>query len=56
MSDAELRVKFDALATPVIGDAHAAQLAEMVANIEDVTDIGKLMRLTAAPKRAARKK
>jgi 2-methylcitrate dehydratase PrpD len=55
MSDAELRTKFDTLATPVIGEAHAAQLAELVADVEQVSDIGKLMRLTAKPKRPARK-
>jgi 2-methylcitrate dehydratase PrpD len=55
MSDAELRTKFDTLATPVIGEAHAAQLAELVAGVEQVSDIGKLMRLTAKPKRPARK-
>ena len=56
MSDAELRAKFDTLATPVIGEAHAAQLAELVAGVEQVTDIGKLMRLTTRPKRAGKKK
>ena len=55
MSDAELRTKFDTLATPVIGEAHAAQLAELIAGVEQVSDIGKLMRLTAKPKRTARK-
>ena len=55
MSDAELRTKFDTLATPVIGAAHAAQLADLVADVEQVSDIGKLMRLAAKPKRAARK-
>ena len=55
MSDAELRTKFDTLATPVIGEAHATQLAELVAGVEQVSDIGKLMRLTAKPKRPARK-
>ncbi len=55
MSDAELRVKFDSLATPVIGAAHAAQLADLIADVEQVSDIGKLMRLTAKPKRPARK-
>ena len=55
MSEAELRIKFDTLASPVIGETHAAQLAEMVADIEQVSDIGKLMRLTAKPKRAVRK-
>ena len=53
MSDAELRVKFDSLATPVIGEAQAAQLADLVGAVETVTDVGKLMRLTAKPKRAA---
>ncbi len=56
MSDAELRIKFDTLASPVIGATHAAQLAEMVADIEQVSDIGKLMRLTAKPRRARKKK
>jgi 2-methylcitrate dehydratase PrpD len=55
MSDAELRAKFDTLATPVIGAAHAAQLADLVADVEQVSDIGKLMRLAAKPKRPARK-
>ncbi len=53
MSDAELRAKFDSLAPPVIGAAHAAQLAELIGGIEQVSDIGKLMRLTAKPKRVA---
>jgi 2-methylcitrate dehydratase PrpD len=53
MSDAELRGKFDSLAAPVVGEAHAAQLAELIAGIEQVSDIGKVMRLTAKPKRAA---
>ena len=55
MSDDELRTKFNTLAIPVIGDSHAAQLADLVAEVEQVTDIGKLMRLTAKPKRKARK-
>ena len=55
MSDAELRTKFDTLAAPVIGESHATQLAEMVAGIEQISDIGKLMRLTAKPKRAGSK-
>lgn len=56
MSDAELRFKFDTLAIPVIGEAHAAQLADLVAGVEQVSDIGKMMRLTAKPKRAGKKK
>ena len=55
LSDAELRTKFDTLAAPVIGEAHAAQLADLVADVEQVSDIGKLMRLAAKPKRPARK-
>lgn len=55
MSDDELRTKFNTLAIPVIGDSHAAQLADLVAEVEQVSDIGKLMRLTAKPKRKARK-
>lgn len=55
MSDDELRTKFNTLAIPVIGDSHAAQLADLVADVELVTDIGKLMRLTAKPKRAKRR-
>ncbi len=39
-----------------LGEAHAAQLADLVAGIEQVSDIGKLMRLTAKPKRAGKKK
>ena len=53
MSDAELRVKFDSLAAPVIGEPQAAQLAALVDGVENVSDVGKLMRLTARPKRAA---
>jgi 2-methylcitrate dehydratase PrpD len=45
MSDDELRGKFDSLATPVLGSARAAQVAEQVANIEDCRDVGELMRL-----------
>ncbi len=56
MSDEELRFKFDTLATPIIGPTHAAQLAELVADVEQVSDICKLMRLTAKPKRIARRK
>ena len=53
MSDAELRGKFDSLAAPVIGEQQAAQLADVVGAVEHVTNVGKLMRLTAKPKRIA---
>lgn len=56
MSDAELRAKFDSLAGPVLGAAHAAQIAELVGDIERCGDVGKLMRLTARPGRARREK
>jgi 2-methylcitrate dehydratase PrpD len=55
MSDEELRTKFDTLAAPVIGDTNANQLADLVADVEQLSDIGKLMRLTAKPKRAKRR-
>lgn len=47
MSDDELRVKFDSLATPVLGASRTAQVAEQVANIEACDDVGALMRLLA---------
>jgi 2-methylcitrate dehydratase PrpD len=55
MSDEELRFKFDTLAAPVIGDSNANHLADLVADVEQVSDIAKLMRLTAKPKRAKRR-
>jgi 2-methylcitrate dehydratase PrpD len=56
MSDAEIRAKFDSLAGPVLGAAHAAQIAELAGDIERCGDVGKLMRLTARPVRARREK
>jgi 2-methylcitrate dehydratase PrpD len=56
MSDAEIRIKFDTLATPVIGEQRAQRIAELVANIEKSNDVGALMRLTAKPKTVASKK
>jgi 2-methylcitrate dehydratase PrpD len=53
MSDAEIRTKFDSLATPVIGAARAAQLAELVDDLEKCSDIVGLMRLTAVRKNLA---
>jgi 2-methylcitrate dehydratase PrpD len=47
MSDAELRAKFDSLAAPVLGDGRAAQLADLVKNIERCDNVRKLMQLTA---------
>jgi 2-methylcitrate dehydratase PrpD len=45
MSDAELRVKFDSLVTPVLGAGRAAEIAALVANIEQCKNIGLLMKL-----------
>ncbi len=56
MSDAELRAKFDSLAAPVVGAERAAQIADLVADIENCPAVGKLMRLTVKPRRAARGK
>jgi 2-methylcitrate dehydratase PrpD len=47
MSDDELRVKFDSLATPVIGADNTRRLAEAVAGIES-SDVASLMKLTMA--------
>lgn len=47
MNDAELRAKFDSLVLPVLGTARGAEIAAMVESIEDVTDVGQLMKLTA---------
>lgn len=49
MSDAELRAKFDSLVTPVLGASRAAEIANMVQSIENCTNIGELMKLTAKP-------
>jgi 2-methylcitrate dehydratase PrpD len=56
MSDAEMRGKFDSLATPVLGAARAARIAELVGEIERCGDVGQLMHLTAAPKNSAGRK
>ena len=53
MSNPELRAKFDSLAVPVVGAARAGQIAELANEVERCGDVGKLMRLTAAAKRAA---
>jgi 2-methylcitrate dehydratase PrpD len=56
MSDAEIRIKFDTLAIPVIGAQRAQQIADLVDNIEKLRNAGELMRLTAKPKTASSKK
>ena len=42
-----LAAKFDALVEPVLGAARARELREMVAGLDEVSDIGALARLTA---------
>jgi len=56
MSDAELQAKFTSLAAPVVGKDRAEAIVELVDKIEHCGDLGKLMRLTAKPKAAARSK
>lgn len=48
MSDDELRAKFDGLASPVIGAKKAAALADMAMNVEKVSNVQDLMKLTSA--------
>ncbi len=55
MSDAEIRAKFDSLATPVIGAARAEQLAEQVHYLEKCADVSRLMRLAAKSRSSARR-
>jgi 2-methylcitrate dehydratase PrpD len=52
MSDAELRAKFESLAAPVLGEKRAGQLADQVQQVERVSSVRDLMRLSApAPRR-----
>jgi 2-methylcitrate dehydratase PrpD len=46
MSDDELRIKFESLAGPVIGARKAAALADTAMNVEKVSNITELMKLT----------
>jgi 2-methylcitrate dehydratase PrpD len=48
MSETEMRAKFDSLAEPVITAKRAAALAEQVLDLENVKDVGELMKLTRA--------
>ncbi|MFQ5463779.1 MAG: MmgE/PrpD family protein [Phycisphaerae bacterium] len=48
MSEEELRVKFDALASPVMSDARRKQLRETIFSVEKLDDVGKLMALMVA--------
>lgn len=47
MSDAELRAKFDSLVEPVLGSKRTAEVADTVAHVDDLADVGRLMRLLA---------
>ena len=55
MSDDELKIKFDSLAVPVVGPAHASKIADVVMRIERCDDVGDLMRLTAPSFRKSQK-
>ena len=55
MSDAEIRIKFDTLATPVIGKQRAQRIAELVENIEKSTDGGHALDLKAKNRSVAKK-
>lgn len=46
MSDEELRVKFDALAVPVVGALQASRIADLAMDIERCNNVGDLLRLT----------
>lgn len=47
MTDDELRVKFERLAVPVIGERRTARLADAVTHLERVPSVRSLMRLAA---------
>ena len=46
MSDAELRIKFESLAGPVIGAKRVATLADAALNVEQVGNVADLLKLT----------
>lgn len=48
MSDAELRAKFESLATPVVGAAQVERIAARIDTLEQCADVGELMALTQA--------
>jgi 2-methylcitrate dehydratase PrpD len=54
MSDAELRVKFDSLAVPVLGAERAARLATIAERVEDCADVAELMAQAVPASPAAR--
>ena len=54
MSDDELRGKFQSLATPVLGEKRAAEIAERVQRIESCSNVADLMKLTAKPRAVVR--
>jgi 2-methylcitrate dehydratase PrpD len=56
MSDGELKRKFESLALPVIGAAHVAAIADRVANLERLGDVGELIRLAVPASRRSAKR
>jgi 2-methylcitrate dehydratase len=53
LTDAELEEKFHALAGTVLSPAQAKMLLERLWHLEDVTDMGELVKLTTRETRAA---
>jgi len=51
MTVEDLRVKFDALAEPVMSDKRRTQLREAVFTLDKLDDVGKLMALTVADRK-----
>ncbi len=47
MSDAELLAKFTSLASPVVGAARAATLADALMNIEKAANVSTVLKLTS---------
>ena len=49
MSDADVDSKFRALVEPILAQARAEEIIAAVDRLDDMVDIGELMRLLAAP-------
>jgi 2-methylcitrate dehydratase len=48
MTEEELRLKFDALAEPVLSETRRAELKRAIFDLENLDDVGKLMALTVS--------
>jgi 2-methylcitrate dehydratase PrpD len=56
MTDDEITGKFMSLASPVVGEGKATQIADRVWSIDKCADVGELMRMTVKPRAAAARK